>query len=200
MRASYLLFALSMTTFAAQAQDAAGSYVGLSYGNLDYEEYDEEFDEELFSETGEQLRLFGGYRFGDHFALEAGWGKTTGLDDSFSGNLPGLGDVVESLDAEIETLTIRAVGIIPFDHLSLFGAAGYYDASVSGSYSYSDDFFSEAFTLDHLDDSGLTVAAGMQFDFDSGLSLRGEAEWFDTPSDITAYAINLGVLFYFGQN
>jgi opacity protein-like surface antigen len=189
---------LSVTSI-VEAQEGNGGFVGLTYGNLSIEAYDD-FDFELFSETGDQLRFFGGYQLNDNFALEAGWSDTSGIDDSFSGTLPCCGDVTESANVDIETLTLRAVGIIPFDRVSLFGALGYYDASFSGTYSYMDDFESISFSVgDFYDDSGATVAAGIQFDFDSGLSLRGEAEYFDTPSDVDAYAINIGVLYFLGR-
>jgi opacity protein-like surface antigen len=188
-----------LATSIVQAQEENGGYIGLTYGNLSLEAYDE-FDFELISESGDQLRLFGGYRFNDNFAFEAGWSDTSGIDDSFSGNLPCCGDVTESVSVDIETLTLRAVGIIPFDRVSLFGAVGYYDASFSGTYSYTDDFESISFSVgDFYDDSGVTVAAGFELNFDSGLGIRGEAEWFDTPSDVDAYAINIGILYYLGR-
>ena len=198
------IYAIFLTLFLSvssivQAQEDKGGFVGLTFGSLSIEAYDES-DFELFSETGDQLRLFGGYRVNSNFAFEAGWSDTSGIDDSFGGNLPCCGDVTESARVDIETLTLRAVGIIPFDRVSLFGALGYYDASFSGTYSYMDDFESISFNVgDFYDDSGATVAAGIQFDFDSGLSLRGEAEYFDTPSDVDAYAINIGVLYYLGR-
>ena len=191
-----LFLALASTV---QAQEETGGFMGLTYGSLSIEAYDE-FDFELFSESGNQVRLFGGYQVNENFAFEAGWSDTSGIDDSFSGFLPCCGDVTESASIDIETLTLRAVGIIPFDKVSLFGALGYYDASFGGTYSYMDDFESISFAVsDFYDDSGATVAAGVQFDFDSGLSLRGEAEYFDTPSDVDAYAINIGVLYYLGR-
>ncbi|MDH3505914.1 MAG: porin family protein [Gammaproteobacteria bacterium] len=188
-----------LATSVVQAQEETGGFVGLTYGILSLEAYDD-LDFELISESGDQLRLFGGYRVNDHFAFEAGWSDTSGIDDSFSGFLPCCGDVTESFDVDIETLTLRAVGIIPFDRISLFGALGYYDASFSGRYSYTDNFESISFNVgDFYDDSGAVVAAGIEFDFENGLRLRGEAEWFDTPSDVDAYAINVGLLYYFGR-
>ena len=196
---SIFLTFLVLTTSIVQAQEEKGGFIGLSYRTLSLEAYDES-DFELISESGDQLRLFGGYRVSDNLALEAGWSDTSGIDDSFSGFLPCCGDVTESVSVDIETLTLRAVGIIPFDRISLFGALGYYDASFSGRYSYSDDFESISFNVgDFYDDSGATVAAGLEFNFDSGLSIRGEAEWFDTPSDADAYAINIGILYYLGR-
>jgi opacity protein-like surface antigen len=196
---AFFLTCFLLTTSIVQAQEEKSGFVGLSYGNLSIEAYDE-LDFELFSESGDQLKLLGGYRVNENFAFEAGWSNTSGIDDSFSGFLPCCGDVTENANVDIDTLTLRAVGIIPFDRMSLFGALGYYDASFSGTYSYMDDFESISFNVgDFYDDSGATVAAGIQFDFDSGLSLRGEAEYFDTPSDVDAYAINIGVLYYLGR-
>ena len=200
MRRACLCFALFLASVSARAQSDEGIFIGVTYGQLDYEVYDEEDDEELFSDNGNNFRLFGGYRLNEHFGLEVGLAKTSGIDDQFSSTLPGQGTIIESLDAEIRTLSLRAIGIVPFEHLSLYGAAGYYDASVSGYYSYGDSFSSQVFRLDDYNDSGLTVAAGMQFDFDSGLSLRGEVEWFDTASDVTAYAFNFGVVFHLNRN
>lgn len=171
---------------ATVAQDAfdEGAYVGVSVGSLDYEETVEIFDLE-FSDSTTAYRIFGGYRFNENFALEAGWGATGDLQETYT---DGFDTAV--IRGDYEVLTIRALGVAPFENVSLYGGVGYYDATLNGSVS--------VIGVGQMgfegDDSGATLVGGLQFDFGK-VSIRGEYEWFDTDSNVDAWDISIGLIF-----
>jgi hypothetical protein len=238
MRTVYLLLALPLFAIGAEAQEARGAYFGLSYGNLNYRNVNDVDGYEVYgigamSETADHARLLGGYRVHEQFAVEVGWGRAglVDYDETTVYSAPGerLLYSRNALDVEIETVTVRVVGSIPFRRLSLFGGAGYYDAGLNGSYlnagaylyydSY--DYYSYWYDttpeyreyvngpdplrnfpteFDHVSTNGVTLAGGVQFDFDRGPSLRLEYEYFFTPSDVRLSTVNFGVLYRLGRN
>jgi OmpA-OmpF porin, OOP family len=174
----------------ANAQGMSGGYVGFALGLMDYEEDDEDLGETL-SDTSTAYRVLGGYRFSDNFAVEGGWARTSELEESIVEVLPFLGTFNIDIDAELEVLTVRAIGIIPFSKVSLFGGAGYYDAEANVSVSVAG--FGNA-GEGKASDSGVTLSGGVQFDL-KRISIRGEYEWFDSGDEIDASGIGIGVLF-----
>ena len=87
---------------------------------------------------------------------------------------------------------MRALGIIPFSKVSLFGGAGYYDAEANVSVSVSGFGGGEG----EASDSGVTLSGGIQLDL-KRVSIRGEYEWFDSGDEIDASGIGIGVFFRF---
>lgn len=97
----------------ANAQDMSGGYIGFALGAVDYEVADEDLGETL-SDTSTAYRVLGGYRFSDNFAVEGGWVQTSDLEENIVETLPLFGTLTLDVDAELEVLTVRALGIIPF--------------------------------------------------------------------------------------
>jgi hypothetical protein len=65
-----------------------------------------------------------GYQFSEHLAVEGGWGKTGDIVDTLE--LPPFGDF--EFRSEFEILTIRLLGVLPFDNgVTLLGGLGYAD-------------------------------------------------------------------------
>ena len=125
---NYLLcLALSLAfAQAAAAQDRSGGYMGFSVGSFSFAE-----DEDLLDDSATAYRVMGGYRFNDHFAVEGGWEKTGDVEESFSEVIPPFGTVTLNIGADFEILTVKALGFIPFEKVSLLGGVGYFDADAN---------------------------------------------------------------------
>lgn len=167
---------------AAHAQETSGLYAGFALGLLDYEE--EITASIAFEDSTPAYRILGGFAFSDNFALEVGWGASSDLEDSFG---------AATITADYEVVTLRALGMMPFDNVSLLAGVGYYDAEITarGSIAGLGQLTAED------SDSGATLVGGVQFNLESGVSIRGEFEWFDTASEVDAWVGSLGVLFRF---
>jgi len=64
-------------------QDVSGGYLGATLGDLTYtEQADGVVAQSDFDDSASALRLYGGYRVGDRFALELGYAKTDGIADT----------------------------------------------------------------------------------------------------------------------
>jgi OOP family OmpA-OmpF porin len=190
MRATILALIAATATSAAQAQETNGGYMGFALGSFDYEEEDGGI---TFSDTTTAYRLLGGYRFNENFALEAGWGATSELEDSLTEFVPGFGNVTASITADYEVLTVRALGLIPLQSVSLLGGVGYYDSELDGALSLAG--FGNIADFEGSE-SGATLIGGLQFELER-LSIRGEVEWFDTDGDVEAWSASVGLLFRF---
>jgi len=120
------LFALALTP-AVYAQTTGAAYYGLSLGNFEYTEGDEFGD--LFDDSVSSWHLMINYMFMEHLGVEGSYGKTSTIRNSFTvltGSQPPTADI--GLETEISMLTIRLVGVLPFDNgLSLMAGVGYAD-------------------------------------------------------------------------
>jgi hypothetical protein len=177
----------------AHAQADGGMYMGAALGTFDYEES----GPDAISDDTSAYQLFGGYRFNDHLAVEVGFGRTGDIEGEFVEVIPGIGPITLEVDANFDVYTVRAIGFLPFEQLSLFGAAGYYSASLGGPVSVAG--FGDIGEVDGHE-RGATAALGIQRDFGldlRSLSIRGQYEWFDFGSEVDASGFSLGVLFRF---
>jgi len=187
----YLGMSLAFVHAAAAQEENRGAYMGFSVQSFNYEEEDEELGLAIDdSSTG--YRLTGGYRFSDNFAVEGGWGKTGDIQDSYTESIPPFGDFTLDITGEYEVLTVRALGIIPFDRLSLLGGVGYYDADLDLTVGIAG--FGEASASDS--DDGATLVGGLEFNLDR-IDIRTELEWFDVDDGAEAWDLSVGVLFNF---
>jgi opacity protein-like surface antigen len=119
------LLALAVAPFADAQPDSA--YYGVSLGTFDYEEEDA-FGGEVFADKASSYRLMVGYRFMEHLGVEGGYGKTSTIRDTATFDLFGGGTVDVALRAKFKFLTVRLVGVLPFDNgVSLLGGLGYTD-------------------------------------------------------------------------
>jgi OOP family OmpA-OmpF porin len=192
MRKLALLLCLGFTQL-AHAQEDRGMYFGAGLGSFKYDEGDDDF---AVVDDTYSYQLLGGYKFNENFALEGGLGGTGDIKDQFTDAGP-FGPVTITVKATYDIYWLDALGILPFDRFSLFGGAGYYSASLSGTVD------AEGFgTVGGLDghDSGATATFGIQRDFGLDLksvSIRGQYVWYDYEDDIKASGIDIRVLFRF---
>jgi OmpA-OmpF porin, OOP family len=177
---------------AASAQENRGGYLGFSVGSFSYEEEDEDFGIVVIDDTTSAYRIIGGYRFNDHFALEGGWGKTGDFEENFTELVPPFGTITFSLSGEYEVLMVRALGIVPFERVSLLGGVGYYDADLD--YTISVTGFGAG--AGEAGDDGATLVGGFEFNLER-LDIRTEVEWFDSDDGVKAWDFSVGLLFRF---
>lgn len=110
------------------AQDGT-AYYGLSIGEFDYE--DNLGGGAVFSDSVSTWHLMVGYQFLEHLAVEGAYGASGTIRDTrvFPGILPGQQDEV-SYETELDRiLTIRLLGVLPFEDagISLMAGIGYAD-------------------------------------------------------------------------
>ena len=188
-----LLFALLVAAaapLAVHAQSVEAAYYGLAIGEFDYEEGDGAGGEFL-SDTVSSYRLMVGYRFMEHLAVEGGYGETGTIRDT--GELPlfGGGTVPLEFNSDFKILTIRLLGVLPFDSgLSLLGGISYADMkqdvtfSIGGGPQQSID----------IDGNEPAYYLGVQYDWDR-FAIRAAYEKYDFDGDVDASETSV-VFFY----
>ena len=123
-----LLAIAALASAPAAHSQPESAYYGLSVGEFDYS--DTLFTDELLSDSVSAWHLMVGYQFMEHLAVEGAYGKSGTIRDArtFAGFAPGTQDDVE-YETELERiLTIRLLGVLPFDNgISLLGGIGYAD-------------------------------------------------------------------------
>ena len=177
----------------AAAQDRSGAYVGASVGSFSYQEEDEGLG--VIDDTATAYRVLGGYRFNDHFAVEGGWGKTGDLKGGFTETIPPFGTFTINVVGNYEILTVRALGFLPFEKVSLLGGVGYFDADIDASVSATGPIVIDALDASGSDD-GATLVGGLEFNLER-VDIRGELEWFDVSDGSEAWDFSVGVLYHF---
>lgn len=189
-----LLSCLASASF-AQAADDRGGYMGGALGTFDYSESSD--DPFAVSDNTTQYQLFGGYRISNRFAVEFGLGRTNDIDGGFTTTVPGLGPTRFDISANYDIYSLKALGFLPFDLISLFGGVGYYSASLNGDVNVS-GFGTVGSVSDHV--HGSTAVFGVQRDFRLDLksfSIRGDYTWYDFGHGVDASGFTLGMLFRF---
>lgn len=174
----------------AVAQNRVGGYIGGEIGTLNYEE-DLSFiaPGAEFDESSTSLKLFGGYRFGEYIGIEADWRRVADLESSQNIFIPDIGTITTSIGAEIDAITIRALGYAPLSWGAFIYGAGYfyYDADVfararmqgPGPLPGPGDGTIPDFEFgDSTSDSGGTATLGLQWELES-FNIRLNYEWFD---------------------
>ncbi len=107
--------------YGAEAQPEF-AYYGISLSNFDYTEVLPV--EDIFSDSVSSYSLMVGYQFMEHLTVEGGYGKTGTIRDTNTTSFT----VPVSLRADIRTLTLRLLGVLPFDNgLALMGGISYSD-------------------------------------------------------------------------
>lgn len=176
----YLLLALlalgAASTVQAQPESA---YYGVALGNFDYEENN------FFGFPGGQIadkvssyRLMVGYQFMEHLSVEGGYGKTGTIRDTTT--VPDFPTGTFDLSAryEFKMLTIRLLGVLPFDNgVSLLAGLGYNDMKVN--LDVTDGIDTVSFD-ESTNEPGYYV--GAQYDWDR-VAVRLSYEKFDFEGD-----------------
>jgi hypothetical protein len=69
-----------------------------------------------------------GYQFMEHLSVEGGYGQTGTIRESLAIPVFPSGTVDLNVEAEFQILTVRLLGVLPFDNgISLLGGLGYSD-------------------------------------------------------------------------
>jgi opacity protein-like surface antigen len=192
----YLMFCLviSLAAFAVDAQEIRGGYVGVATGAFKYDDNGDGLGLPV-SDTTSGYRVLGGFQFNSVYAIEAGFGVSGTVKESYRGFDPTLGTVTLDIEADYDIATLRFLAFAPFSNLNIFGGIGYYDASIEASFRYRSSVEDVDETAEG-DDDGLTAVGGVQYEL-SRWAIRGEYEWFDT-DNVDAQSLNIMVLFRFG--
>jgi OmpA-OmpF porin, OOP family len=176
----YLLLALLAlgvaSTVEAQPESA---YYGVALGNFDYDEKD--FSGNSFiTDKVSSYRLMVGYQFMEHLSVEGGYGKTGTIRDTVRVSaFPAPGTVNLNVSYEFRMLTVRLLGVLPFDNgVSLVGGLGYTD--VKGKFNFTDGVNSVSGS-ESTNEPGYYV--GAQYDWDR-VAVRIGYEKFDFDGDI----------------
>ena len=189
---------LAMASGAVFAQDVSGAYIGATVGSLTYtEEADGLVTQSNFDDSSSTYRLYGGYRLGRRLALELGYSRSDGIEDTVDLDLGGVVPVDLSSDFSMTTARLLMhfpinAERLPFVSLSFFAGVGIYDADLDSSGSVGG---LQLVTAQSSED-GSTALLGLQLDFPK-VSVRGEYEWFDTESSVDLWTTGIGVIFRF---
>jgi hypothetical protein len=186
----HLLLAL-LALSAAPAVDAQpeSAYYGVALGSFEYEEGDG-FGGEFFADTVSSYRLMVGYQFMEHLTVEGGYGKTGTIRDTETFDVPGFGIFDIGFSSEFTILTVRLLGVLPFDNgVSLLGGIGYadlkqdFDISVNG-----------VVTSDDVTGNEPAYYVGAQYDWDR-VAVRLAFEKYDFDGDVDVSETSV-VFFY----
>jgi opacity protein-like surface antigen len=186
----YLLLALLVLGVASTVQaQPESAYYGVALGNFDYDEKDLAGNS-FVSDKVSSYRLMVGYQFMEHLSVEGGFGKTGTIRDTATVPVFPTGTVNLNISYEFRMLTIRLLGVLPFDNgVSLLGGLGYTDMKIDfelsdGVNSVSDDETSN--------EPGYYV--GAQYDWDR-VAVRLAYEKFDFDGDIDVTETSLSVFY-----
>jgi opacity protein-like surface antigen len=158
-----IVLLLALTSTAALAQDAV--YVGIGYGIFDYKEVTNDPPFADIDEQGDAWKLFGGFDFNEHFGIEVGYGKYTGIETVAVGSTVTIPEYTAVADLEQDATTLKALGYLPLDRIVLIGGLGFF--SVQADY----DRVLSAPCCGTLSDSfkysenGLTAMLGVEWRF-----------------------------------
>jgi len=166
-----------------------GFYIGGSIGgsSLEIRDFDDELGDLRFSEGDTAYKLFGGIRFLNFLAVEAGY-----VDLGDPKDIVGLveGDPLE-VQIGVKGWDAFAVGLLPLGPVDLFAKVGVvsWDADIRAAL---DD------VTDHDSDSGTDAVYGLGVALRLGnVALRAEGEQFDIGDADDVYLFSVGATFTF---
>ncbi len=125
------MLALAVVPMADAQPDSA--YYGLSLGNFDFKEDNFfGFPGAQIDDTASSYRLAVGYQFMEHLSVEGGYGKVGAIRDTATVAFIPPTSFDLAARYEFKMLTIRLLGVMPFDNgVSLLAGLGYHDMKVS---------------------------------------------------------------------
>jgi hypothetical protein len=198
LRRRTLILLLNATGIASVEAQSGHVYGGLSYSRVAYAEADVIQD---FSVDGteNEIGLFGGYRFIDHFSVEGSWVDLTGYGSSFAYDDPVLGVVNLAFDADLTIYTVRALGILSKESVDFFAGLGAYESDFDGLAEL--PIFTNTPGIPtaaaNSESSGLTGIAGIEYRPNWALGFRLTYEWFDSDPGVELSIVALGVALHF---
>jgi len=176
----FLVFiALAIAAVPAARAQPTSAYYGLQIGEFDYRESDD-LGSNLIDDTVSSYRLMVGYQFTENLAFEGGWGKTDDVVAHFPLDLGfPVGVVDTTLKYEFEILTVRFLGVLPFDNgITLLGGMGYADMDWEGTI----DYGGYGQDSGDLSEGDITYFAGVQYDWER-FAIRLAYDKYDLSSD-----------------
>jgi opacity protein-like surface antigen len=177
------LLSFGLAASAAAQQPPRDAYLGMGLGQFAYEVRSD--GSTFLDTTVGAVKFYGGFRLSRRWSFEASYQISAprsrpGLPESLEPGLPGVGQIPmlsSSTRLRLELATARLMRRFPFPWGQLFSGIGASGASVDtevrldGGNPVSAGF--------HISKNGLTVDAGVQWEFDAW-SLRFEYEWWAT--------------------
>jgi Outer membrane protein beta-barrel domain len=166
---------------AAWTQDrlsVEGPYLGLAAGILDW---DEGFSIGTFTDSGPIVKLYGGFRFNERWAVEGSFSRSSTLEDVFI--FPG----EPPTRADFDIFEVRGLA-----HVSSFVAGvGFWDMTSSSS--------PPIYYALPRSDSGFSAVVGGQWSFKERWSFGLEYERFDTEGGRDVTVSSFGAHYGFGK-
>jgi len=186
-----LLFLIVVLIAAAVPASAIenGFYIGGSIGgsSLEVRDFDEEFGAFRFSDGDTAYKLFGGFRFLNFLAVEAGY---VDLGDPKDNIASIEGDELE-VQIGVSGWDAFAIGLLPLGPVDLFAKVGVvsWDANIRAVLDEVTDSDSDSGT-DAIYGLGVALRLGK-------VSLRAEGEQFDIGNAEDVYLFSVGATFTF---
>lgn len=172
-------FLFGCTAWSQEDPSREGPYIGVAAGAF---HWDQGASVGSFTDTAPIVKLYGGFRFNQTWAVEGSYSNTSALRDENFG-FP--------LTADFEIIEVR--GLANFG--SFFAGIGYWDAD----FVESRPFFPSAPL--RRKDSGFSIVLGGQWSLKDRWDLRLEYELFDleqdSPKDMSA--LSVGAHYKFGK-
>lgn len=172
---------------AAEAQDGT-AYYGLSIGEFDYS--DSSFTVDPFSDSVSTWHLMVGYQFLEHLSVEGAYGESKSIRDTqtFAGPFPGLQDEVAYETGLDRILTIRLLGVLPFEDagISLMAGLGYADVKQDIAIAVN----GQPFLSGDVSANNPVYYAAVQYDWDR-IAVRLGYEKYDFDGDVDAEETSL---------
>jgi hypothetical protein len=174
-------------------------YVGLGYGEFDYEE---QFVDPILGQVSDSVpsyKLFGGFEFNDHLAIEISYGKTDSIVKSASVDVFPFGNIDYQLDMEFTKTALRAVGQLPLDSVVLLASLGYFSADGDVDEFIGTECCGAEASEGSLSDDGMMAQLGVEWRFGrfgARYGLRLEYEWWDM-SDVDTSTVGLAFTYGF---
>ena len=193
--AAALVTILAIAPLHAHAQ--GGGYIGLSVGQVNYEEDLSAFSPGYtFDESSTSLSLYGGYRFtSGTWGIEAGYRDVDTLEYSESVAVPGFGDVTAGIGTDIESLEVRIMGYAAVGRGSFIYGAGYAEWDFTSFVSLSAPGVGSERFEESDSDSGAMGIIGYQLELDS-VDIRFAYEIWDVDNgDASAYSVGIAYRF-----
>lgn len=173
----FALLALVSTAFAPSADaQPESAYYGLSIGEIDFSE---EINGLVFADSVSAWHLMVGYQFMEYLAVEGSYGQSSTIRSTrtFTSSNTGVQNNVDYVSDFGQILTVRLVGVLPFDNgLSLMAGLGFADMKQDI------EIFVDGAQFASGEASGNNQAyyVGVQYDWDRiGLRLAHEKYDFD---------------------
>jgi len=198
------VLACLLTLLASGAAAQENIYVGLGFGEFDYEE---QFVDQVLgqvSDSASTYKVFGGFGFNDYFAIEISYAKVedieqSGTMDNLSCGTGPCGVVNSQLGIEYTTTSLAAVGQLPLESVAFLGGLGYFSSSADFVQNYQTECCGSFADGGEINDNGMMAMVGIEWRFGrfgSRYAFRLEYEWWDM-ADVDTSAVGLGFSYGF---